>query len=62
MHFVLQNSGIHLPCAMRNSTGIPIMIAQPASLLGRGGGDLYFLRYMHMRLKIENYVSLLWKV
>ena len=30
MHFALPTSGLHLPCAVPNFTGIAAMIAQPA--------------------------------
>ena len=30
VHFVLPTSGLHVPCAVPNFTGIPVVIAQPA--------------------------------
>ena len=34
MHFVLPTSGLDLPCAVPNFTGIPVVIAQPAYSVG----------------------------
>ena len=38
MHFALPTSGLNLPCAVPNFTGIPVVIAQPAYSV-----DLYWV-------------------